>query len=54
MWAWTWAYEHEQIYLEYYDDEEKIFLKYPMPHKNVVENIFPYVHGWKVKKRWNC
>jgi hypothetical protein len=26
---WTWACEHEQIYLEYFNDGDRIFLKYP-------------------------
>jgi len=26
---WTWAYEHERIYLVYFDYKDKIFLKYP-------------------------
>ncbi len=24
-----------------------------MPHKNDMENIFPHVHGWNSKNRWN-
>jgi len=26
---WTWAREQEQIYLEYFDDRNKIVLEYP-------------------------
>jgi hypothetical protein len=26
---WTWAYEQEWIFLECFDDVDKIFLKYP-------------------------
>jgi hypothetical protein len=26
---WAWACEYERIYLEYFDDKDKIFLKYP-------------------------
>jgi hypothetical protein len=26
---WAWAYEEERIYLEYFHDGDKIFLKYP-------------------------
>jgi hypothetical protein len=25
---WTWTYEQEQIYLEYFNDGDKIFLEY--------------------------
>jgi hypothetical protein len=28
MRLWAWAYEHEQIYLEYFNDGDKIFLQY--------------------------
>jgi hypothetical protein len=44
---WAWACEQEQIYLEYFDDGDKILLKYPYD-RNDVENIFPHVHGWKL------
>ncbi len=49
---WTWACEHEWIYLEYFDDGDQIFLKIPMPCKNDMENIFPHVHGWKSQNGW--
>jgi hypothetical protein len=29
MSLWVWACELEQTYLEYFDDKDKIFLKYP-------------------------
>jgi hypothetical protein len=29
MWAWAWTYEQEWIYLEYFDDKDKIFFEYP-------------------------
>ncbi len=46
---WAWACEHEQIYLEYFNDTDKFFFNFPMPHRNDVKNIFPRVHGWKSK-----
>ncbi len=29
MSLWTWTYEHEHIYLEHFNDGDKIFLEYP-------------------------
>jgi hypothetical protein len=31
--------------MEHFDDKDRIFLNIYMPHKNDMENIFPYVHG---------
>jgi hypothetical protein len=37
--------EQEWIYLEYFDDGDRIFKNICMPCKNDVENNFPHVHG---------
>jgi hypothetical protein len=50
---WTWMCDQEWVYLEYFDDKDRIFLKYLMPCKNDVENIFPHVHGWKTQNGEN-
>ncbi len=52
-----WAYEHEPMSNNgYFWNSLMMWIEYfkniPMPHKNDVENIFSYVHGWKSQNGW--